>query len=120
MSSVVKPNKLNVKTTLDVVPQKTNFVDVICTGTTTHCFLKECNVDNISNVDIGINVMSPNGGITQYITSVEVKLSHVSKEACDAHIFSSLTSGSLYFVGKLCNDGCEAYFNKNLCTITKK
>ena len=45
MSSVVKPNKLKVKTTLDIVPQKTNFVDVIYTGTTTHCFLKERNVE---------------------------------------------------------------------------
>ena len=57
MSSVVKPKKLKVKTTLDIVPQKTNFVDVIDTGTTTQCFLKEGNVDNISKVDIGINVM---------------------------------------------------------------
>ena len=45
MSSVVKPKKLKVKTTLDIVPQKTNFVDVIDTGTTTHCFLKEGNVE---------------------------------------------------------------------------
>ena len=44
MSSVVKPNKLKVKTKLYIVPQKTNFVDVIDTGTTTHCFLKESNV----------------------------------------------------------------------------
>ena len=35
MSSVVKPNKFEVKTTLDVVPQKTNFVDVIDNGKTT-------------------------------------------------------------------------------------
>ena len=41
MSSVVKPKKLKVKTTLDIVPQKTNFVDVIDAGTTTHCFLKK-------------------------------------------------------------------------------
>ena len=73
MSSVVKPKKLKVKTTLDIVPQKNNFVDVIDTGTTTHCFLKEGNVDNIINVDIGINVMSPNGGITQTISTAEVK-----------------------------------------------
>ena len=119
MSSVVKPNKLKVKTTLDIVPQKTNFVDVIDTGTTTHCFLKEGNVDNISKVDIGINVMSPNGGITQSIATAEVKLPHVSKKARDTHIFSYLASGSLYSVGKLCNDGCEAYFNKKICTITK-
>ena len=45
MSSVVKPKKFKVKTTLDIVPQKTNFVDVIDTGTTTHCFLKESNVE---------------------------------------------------------------------------
>ena len=43
MSSVVKPKKLQVKTTLDIVPQKTNFVDVIDTETITHCFLKEGN-----------------------------------------------------------------------------
>ena len=61
--------------------------------------------------------MSPNGGITQSIATVEVKLPHVSKEARDAHIFLSLASGSLYSVGQLCEDGCDAYFNKNICTI---
>ena len=45
MSSAVKPNKFKVKTTLDIVPQKNNFVDVIDTGTTTHCFLEENNVE---------------------------------------------------------------------------
>ena len=57
MSSVVKPKQLKVKTTLDIVPQKTNFVDVIDTGTTTHCFMKESNVEKIRNADVGINVM---------------------------------------------------------------
>ena len=119
MSSVVKPDKLKFKTTLDIVPQKNNIVDVIDTGTTTHCFLKEGNVDNISNVDIGINVMPPNRGITQYIATTKVKPPHFSKEARDAQIFLSLASDSLYSVGKLCDDGCEAYFNKNIYTITK-
>ena len=64
--------------------------------------------------------MSPNGGVTQSIATAEVKLSHVSKTARDAHIFSSLASGSLYSVGQLCDDGCKAYFNKTTCTITKK
>ena len=45
MSSVVKPKEFKVKTTLDIVPQKTNFVDFIDTGTTRHCFLKESNVE---------------------------------------------------------------------------
>ena len=94
MSSVVKPKKLKVKTTLDIVPKK-KFVDVIDTGTTTHYFLKDGNVDNISKVNIGINVMSPNRGITQSIATAKVKPPHVSKEARNTHIFSSLTSGSL-------------------------
>ena len=64
--------------------------------------------------------MSPNWGVAQAIATAEVKLPHVSKTACDAHIFSLLASGSLYSVGKLCDDGCEAYFNKTSCTITKK
>ena len=63
--------------------------------------------------------MSPNGGVTQYIVTAKVKLPHVSKKARDTQIFSSLASGSLYFVGQLCDDGCEAYFDKNICTITK-
>ena len=92
MSSVVKPNKLKVKTTLDIVPQESNFVDVIDTGTTTHCFLKESNFEKIRNVDVGINVMSPNGGVTQSIATAEVKPPHVSKTARDAHIFLSLAS----------------------------
>ena len=64
--------------------------------------------------------MSPNGGVTQSIATAEVKIPNVSKIARDAHIFSSLASGSLYSVGQLCDDGCEAYFNKTSCTITKK
>ena len=63
--------------------------------------------------------MSPNGGITQSIATAKVKLPQFSKEARNAHIFSSLTSGSLYSVGQICDDVCEAYFNKNICTITK-
>ena len=86
MSSVVKPKQLKFKTTLDILPQKTNFVDVIDNGTTTHCFLKEINVDNIRKVDVGINVISPNGGVTQYIVTAKVKLPHVSKKARDTHI----------------------------------
>ena len=120
MSSVAKPNKSKFKTTLDIVPQKISFVDVIDTGTITHCFLKESNVEKIRKFDVGINVLSPNGGVTQSIATAEVKLPHVSKKARDAHIFSSLASGSLYYVGQLCDDGCEAYFNKTSCTITKK
>ena len=52
MSSVVKTKNFKVKTTLDIVPQKNNFVDVIDTGTTTHCFLKERNVEKIRNVKV--------------------------------------------------------------------
>ena len=45
MSSVVKSKNFKVKTTLDIVTQKTNFVDVIDAGTTTHFFLKKSNVE---------------------------------------------------------------------------
>ena len=45
MSSVVKPKKFKTRTTLDIVSQRTNFVDVIDTGTTTHCFLEKRNVE---------------------------------------------------------------------------
>ena len=86
VSSVFKPNNLKVKTTLDIVPQKNNYVDVIDTRTTTPCFLKEGNVDNISKVDIGINVMSPNGCIMKSIATAELNLPHVSKKAREAHI----------------------------------
>ena len=63
--------------------------------------------------------MSRNGGITQSIATAEVNLPHVSKEARDAYIFSFLAFGSLYSVGQLCDDGCEADFNKNIYTIKK-
>ena len=43
----------------------------------------------------------------------------MSAEAREAHIFSSLASGSLYSVGQLCDDGCEAYLDKDVCRITK-
>ena len=63
--------------------------------------------------------MSPNGGITQSIATAKVKLPRISKEAHDTHIFLPLASGSLYSVGQLCDDGCEADFNKNIYTIKK-
>ena len=53
--------------------------------------------------------------------TANVNLPHVSnKRAYNAHIFSLLASGSLYSVGKLCDDSCEAYFNNTTCPITKK
>ena len=64
--------------------------------------------------------MSSNGGITQSIATAKVKLPHVSKKSRDAHILSSLASSSLYSVGQLCDDSCEAYFNQSSRTITKK
>ena len=63
--------------------------------------------------------MSPNGGISESIATAEVDLPHVSAEAREDHIFSSLASGSLYSVGQLCDDGCEAYLDKDVCRITK-
>ena len=78
MSSVVKPKQLKVEITLDIAPQKTNFVDVIDNGATMQCFLKESIVEKIRKVDVGINVMSPNGGVTQSIATAEVKLPQVS------------------------------------------
>ena len=58
MSSVVKPKQFKVKTTLDILTQKTNLVDVIDTGTTTHCFLKESNVEKSRNVDVPVSMAS--------------------------------------------------------------
>ena len=52
MHSAVKPTQLKVKTTLDIVPQKTNFVDIIDTWKTAHCFLKEINVEKIRKFDV--------------------------------------------------------------------
>ena len=86
MSSVVKPKQLKVKTTIDIVPQKTNFVYVIDTGTTTHCFLKESNVEKIRKVDVGINVMSPNGGATQSIATAKVNPPHVKLQVADMRV----------------------------------
>ena len=74
----------------------------------------------IRNVNVGINIMSPHGGVTQSIATAELKLPHISKKAREAHIFLSLASGSLYSVGQLCDDGCKAYFNKTSCIISKK
>ena len=50
ISSVVKPNKFKAWKNLDIVPQKTNFVDFIDTGTKTHCFQKERNVEKLENL----------------------------------------------------------------------
>ena len=120
MSSVVKPKSFEVKTTLDIVPQQTSFVDVIDTGTTTNCFMKESNVEKNRNVDVGINVMYPNGEVTQSIATAKVKLSQVFKTARDAHIFLSLASGSLNSVGQICDNGCTTYFNKTFSPSLRK
>ena len=62
--------------------------------------------------------MSPKAGISESIATAKVDLPHVSAEACEANIFSSLESGSLYSVGQLRDDGYEAYLDKDVCRIT--
>ena len=59
-----------------------------------------------------IAVVSPNGGISSSTHKAKLTVPHVSAQARKAHIFSSLASGLLYSIGKLCNDGCIAVFAK--------
>ena len=73
---------------------------------------------NIIEVENGIEVTFPNGGISKSEATAEVNLPHVSNIAHEARILSHLSSGSLYLVEQLCDDGCKAYFNAETCKIT--
>lgn len=93
------------------------------TGATGHFFTQEATeqfihcaipLKNIRDDQDGVAAKLPNGDIMYSTKQAELDIdSNIPKDAITAHIFPHLASGSLLSVGKLCDAGCTAMFNKN-------
>ena len=49
-----------------------------------------------------------------------MKIPHLPREACKAHMLKKLASGNLISLGQLCDAGCKAYIDKNRAYVIYK
>lgn len=49
-----------------------------------------------------------------------MKIPHLPREACKAHMLKKLASGNLISLGQLCDAGCKAYMDKNRAYVIYK
>ena len=52
-------------------------------------------------------------------TTTHIPINSLPKYATKSHVFNHLESGSLFSVGKACNNSCTAVFDKNSIKIFK-
>ena len=100
-----------------------SYSDTMDTGATTHEYTKESTgietgmvhvtlpFENVTATPNGIRVKYPDRNISQTTHSALLKLQFLPVEERRVHLFDTLASGSLLSLGKLCNEGCTAYFN---------
>jgi hypothetical protein len=89
------------------------------TGATDHFLTTDAAVINQKIATPGIRVMLPDGSTITSTHTATLDLPGLPPEACQAHIFPELASGSLISVGKLCNHDCKAIFEKNTLHIER-
>jgi hypothetical protein len=65
-----------------------------------------------------LTVLLPNGATMTSTHTAELPLPHLPPAACLCHIFPQLSSGSLLYIGQLCDHGCEALFTATQLIIT--
>ena len=75
---------------------------------------------NVRSVTHGIQVCVPNGEIMHSTHQADLDIPNLPSPARTAHIFPHLASGSLLSIGKLCDAGCTALFNKSKLFIFYK
>ena len=91
-----------------------NIADTGCTG---HYVTTDAPLTNVHPVSPGLSVHLPDGS-TIVSTHVGTLPFALPPDACVAHIFPTLTSGSLVSIGLLCDHGCTATFTAHDVTIT--
>ena len=89
--------------------------DTGCTGHYIHITTPHSN-RTIANP--GISVILPDGNTIHSTHTAILDLPHLPPAARIAHIFPTLSSGSLLSIGLLCDHGCTATFNLHTVDIT--
>ena len=88
------------------------------TGTTGHFLESSTSYTNklVSHPDI--SVLLPNHGVMKSTHTAQLSLPFLPPEACKAHIFPCLASGSLISIGQLCDYGCTATFTTTTVVVS--
>ena len=63
--------------------------------------------------------MLPDGSTITSSHTASLHIPFLPEEACTAHIFPTLTSGSLISIGQLCDSDCTAIFDATTVTIKR-
>ena len=65
---------------------------------------------SITPTNPSIPVLLPNGQFMHSQATTNLPVPNLPRQATKAHVFSSLASGSLLSVGKMCDENCTAVF----------
>ena len=101
-------------------PQIISTTAIADTGASSHYLRPNDPHDKNGTTKPPITVGLPNGDLLQSTTQAcQLSLPQLPDKAREAHIIPGLTHSSLVSIGKLCDEGCEATFNKKEVHIIK-
>jgi hypothetical protein len=90
------------------------------TGASGHYICPQDSHNTNNTTQTTITVGLPNGDTLQSNdTGCELDIPQLPQEARQAHLLPGLTHSSLVSIGKLCDEGCEATFDKNKVVVSK-
>jgi hypothetical protein len=103
-------------------PEQTNntTMAIADTGASGHYIRPQDPHTTNGNTQTTITVGLPNGDTLQSNnTGFALDIPQLPQEARQAHLLPGLTHSSLVSIGKLCDEGCEATFDKNKVVVSK-
>jgi hypothetical protein len=98
-------------------PQTLESPIIVDTGATGHFLTSNAPHHDQKAAQPGISVLLPDGSQLQSAHTGQIRLPQLPAQACEAHIFPKLASGSLISVEKLCNHGCTAVIDATTFTV---
>ena len=114
-------HKLNT-TQVSLIPHSNIIVAKVDSGASTHSFCMK-HIDNLTNIEdlaAGPKCKLPDGKIIQPKKQEElIESKYLSNKTKRVHIHDQIKNVSLVSIGHLCDDGCEAKFNKDKLLVTK-
>jgi hypothetical protein len=101
-------------------PTTNNTMAIVDTGASGHYIRPHDPHTTNGNTQTTITVGLPNGDTLQSNdTGCALDIPQSPQEARQAHLLPDLTHSSLVSIGKLCDAGCEATFDKNKVVVSK-
>jgi hypothetical protein len=99
------------------LPQTLESPIIADTGATGHFLTSDAPYYDQKAAQPGISVLLPDGSQLQSTHKAQIRLAQLPAQACEAHIFPKLASGSLILIEKLCDHCHTTVFDATTVTV---